>query len=86
MNYPPNGDVLSLNADSLTLTAECNHVLYKSCRPIVINFNKPHLETSKTNFIVISRKQMVNIPIVSINSIPIERVYITTFLGVHIDC
>ena len=28
MNDPPDGDVLSLNADSLTLTAECNHVLY----------------------------------------------------------
>ena len=56
MNDPPDGDVLSfnadslygdvlsLNADSLTLTAECNHVLYKPC--IVININKPHLETS----------------------------------------
>ena len=43
MNDPPDGDVLSLNADSLTLTAECNHVLYKPC--IVININKPHLET-----------------------------------------
>ena len=40
MNDPPDGDVLSLNADSLTLTAECNHVLYKPC--IVININKPH--------------------------------------------
>ena len=39
MNDPPDGDVLSLNADSLTLTAECNHVLYKPC--IVININKP---------------------------------------------
>ena len=46
MNDPPDGDVLSLNADSLTLTAECNHVLYKPC--IVININKPHLETSCT--------------------------------------
>ena len=46
MNDPPDGDVLSLNADSLTLTAECNHVLYKPC--IVININKPHLETSTT--------------------------------------
>ena len=35
---------------------------------------------------VISRKQIVNNPIVSINSINIERVYITKFLGVHIDC
>ena len=35
---------------------------------------------------VISRKQIVNNPIVSINSINIEQVYITTFLGVHIDC
>ena len=43
MNDPPDGDVLSLNADSLTLTDECNHVLYKPC--IVININKPHLET-----------------------------------------
>ena len=46
MNDPPDGDVLSLNADSLTLTAECNHVLYKPC--IVININKPHLETVLT--------------------------------------
>ena len=35
---------------------------------------------------VISRKQIVNNPIVSINSINIERVYITKCLGVHIDC
>ena len=46
MNDPPDGDVRSLNADSLTLTAECNHVLYKPC--IVININKPHLETEVT--------------------------------------
>ena len=48
MNDPPDGDVLSLIADSLTLTAECNHVLYKPC--IVININKPHLETMGTFF------------------------------------
>ena len=49
MNDPPDGDVLSLNADSLTLTAECNHVLYKPC--IVININKPHLETGPVRVI-----------------------------------
>ena len=48
--------------------------------------NKLSLNISKTNFMVISRKQIVNNPIVSINSINIERVYITKFLGVHIDC
>ena len=48
--------------------------------------NKLSLNVSKTNFMVISRKQIVNNRIVSINSIHIERVYITTFLGVHIDC
>ena len=48
--------------------------------------NKLSLNVSKTNFMVISRKQIVNKPIVSINSITIERVYITKFLGVHIDC
>ena len=48
--------------------------------------NKLSLNVSKTNFMVISRKQIVNNPIVSINSINIERVYITKFLGVHIDC
>ena len=48
--------------------------------------NKLSLNVSKTNFMVISRKQIVNKPIVSINSINIERVYITKFLGVHIDC
>ena len=47
MNDPPDGDVLSLNAASLTLTAECNHVLYKPC--IVININKPHLETQASS-------------------------------------
>ena len=35
---------------------------------------------------VISRTQIVNNPIVNINSINIERVYITKFLGVQIDC
>ena len=48
--------------------------------------NKLSLNVSKTNFMVISRKQIVNKPIVSINCINIERVYITKFLGVHIDC
>ena len=48
--------------------------------------NKLSLNVSKTNFMVISRKHIVNIPIVSINSINIERVYITKCLGVHIDC
>ena len=47
---------------------------------------KLSLNISKTNFMVISRKQIINDPIVSINSINIERVYITQFLGVHIDC
>ena len=40
---------------------------------------------SLTNFMVISRTQIVNNKIVSINSITIERAS-TTFLGVHIDC
>ena len=44
------------------------------------------LNVSKTNFMVISRKQIVNNPIVSINIINIERVYTTKCLGVHIDC
>ena len=48
--------------------------------------NKLSLNVSKTNFMVISRKQIVNNPIVSINSITIERVYITKCLDVHIDC
>ena len=48
--------------------------------------NKLSLNISKTHFMVISKKQIVNNPIVSINSINIERIYITTFLGVHIDC
>ena len=39
-----------------------------------------------TNFMVICRKQIVNNPIVSINSINIERVYIKKIMCVHIDC
>ena len=41
--------------------------------------NKLSLNLSNTNYMVISRKQMVNNPIVSINSIHIEIVYITNF-------
>ena len=48
--------------------------------------NKMSLNASKINFMVISRKHIVNNTIVSINSINIERVYVTTFLGVHIGC
>ena len=48
--------------------------------------NKLSLNISKSNFMVKRRKQIVNNPIVSINSINIERVYITKFMGVHIDC
>ena len=48
--------------------------------------NKFSLNIPKNNFMVISRKKIVNNPIVSIKSINTERVYITKFMGVHIDC
>ena len=47
--------------------------------------NTLSLNVSKANLMIISRKQIVNNPIVSINGINIERVYIATFLSVHID-
>ena len=48
--------------------------------------HKLFLNVSKTNFMVISRKQIVNNPIVIINSINIDRFDNTKCLGVHIDC
>ncbi len=48
--------------------------------------NKLSLNVSKTNFMVISRIQIVNNPIVIINSINIDRFDNTKCLGVHIDC
>ena len=62
------GDVLSLNADSLTLTAECNHVLYKPC--IVININKPHLETVSACFSKCPgwTQNQAHLPVLSVSS------------------
>ena len=49
------------------------------------NAKKLSLNVSKTNFKVLSRKKINNTPTFSINGTNIERVYITKFLGVHID-
>ena len=80
MNDPPDGDVLSLNADILTLTAECNHVLYKPC--IVININKPHLETGDAAFAVAAPRLWNALPhaLKSVASINIFKTNLKTHL------
>ena len=41
---------------------------------------------AKTNFMVFDNKRCENNHLVSINGLYINRVYVTKFLGVHIDC
>ena len=47
--------------------------------------NKLSLNIGKTNFMIFGNKQCEANRVVSINGMNIKRVYVTTFLGVHID-
>ena len=69
------------------LTEVCKTVsneLDKLCRWFQVN--KLSLNIAKTNFMVFGNKQCDNNHLVSINGVYINRVHVTTFLGVHIDC
>ncbi|KAI0221941.1 hypothetical protein LSAT2_026802, partial [Lamellibrachia satsuma] len=69
------------------LTEVCKTVskeLGKLCRWFQVN--KLSLNIAKTNFIVFDNKKCENNQLVSINGMYINRVYVTQFLGVHIDC
>ena len=48
-------------------------------------FNKLSLNIAKTNFMIFGNKQCEDNHVVSINGMNIKRVYVTKFLGVHID-
>ena len=47
--------------------------------------NKISLNIAKTNFMNFGNKQSEDNHVVSINGMNIKRVYVTKFLGVHID-
>ena len=47
--------------------------------------NKLSLNIAKTNFMIFGNKQCEDNHVVSINGMNIKRVYVTKFLGVHID-
>ena len=47
---------------------------------------KLSLNIAKTNFMVFINKKCENNHLVSINGMYINRVYVTKFLGIHIDC
>ena len=47
--------------------------------------NKLSLNIAKTNFMIFGNKQCEDNHVVSINGMNTKRVYVTTFLGVHID-
>ena len=47
--------------------------------------NKLSLNVAKTNFMIFGNKRFEENYIISINGMNINRVYVTTFLGVHID-
>ena len=69
------------------LTEVCKTVsneLDKLCRWFQVN--KLSLNIAKTNFMVFGNKKCENNHLVSINGMYINRVYVTKFLGVLIDC
>ena len=69
------------------LTEVCKTVskqLDKLCRWFQVN--KLPLNIAKTNFMVFGDKKCENNHLVSINGMYINRVYVTKFIGVHIDC
>ena len=47
--------------------------------------NKLSLNIAKTNFMIFGNKQSEDNHVVSINGMNIKRVYVTKFLGIHID-
>ena len=47
--------------------------------------NELSLNIAKTNFMMFGNKQCEDNHVVSINGMNIKRVYVTRFLGVHID-
>ena len=51
----------------------------------IVGFNKLYLNIAKTNFMIFGNKQCEDNHVVSINGMNIKRVYVTTFLWVHID-
>ena len=70
-----------------SLTEVCKTVskeMDKLCRWFQVN--KLSLNIAKTNFMVFSNKKCENNNLVSINGMYINRVYVTKYLGVHIDC
>ena len=69
------------------LTEVCktvSNIMDKLCRWFQVN--KLSLNIAKTNFMVFSNKKCENNHLVSINGMYINRVYVTKFLGVLIDC
>jgi hypothetical protein len=50
-----------------------------------LNINKLSLNVDKSNYMVFSRKHILTVCDVSINSTSLNRIYQTKFLGVHID-
>ena len=48
--------------------------------------NKLSLNTSKTNFMVFTNKSCDDTYSVCMNGLHFSRVFVTTFLGVHMDC
>ena len=47
--------------------------------------NKPSRNVAKTNFMIFGNKRFEENYMISINGMNINRVYVTKFLGVHID-
>ena len=69
------------------LTEACKTVsneMDKLCRWFQVN--KLFLNIAKTNFMVFGNKKCENNHLVSINGMYINRVFVTKFLSVHIDC
>ena len=69
------------------MTETCNTVseeLDKLCSWFQVN--KLSLNIAKTNCMIFSNKKCDGNHLVSINGVDINRVHVTKFIGVHIDC
>ena len=76
-NFFYSGDNLSQVCETVSTELDKLHSWFQ--------VNKLYLNISKTNFMIFGNKQCEDNHVVSINGMDIKRVYVTKFIGVHID-
>ena len=76
-NFFYSGDNLSQVCETVSTELDKLHSLF--------HVNKFSLNIANTNFMIFGNKQCEDNHVVSINGMNIKRVYVTNFIGVHID-